>query len=111
MRTIDMEKIFYPIGEVVEKTGINPSTIRYWEKHFVELSPRKTEKGTRRFTADEIETLRLINHLVKERGMTVKGAGQMLKDNRENTIKNWEVVKKLKEIKKMLTSIRDEIEE
>ena len=106
-----MEKIYYSIGEVADTTGVNPSTIRYWEKNFTELSPDKTTKGTRLFKDSDIEILRLINHLIKERGMTVKGARQKLKENKKETINTWEIVKKLQDIKKMLTGIRDEMEE
>jgi DNA-binding transcriptional MerR regulator len=106
-----MEKIYYSIGEVAEKTGVNPSTIRYWEKNFVELTPDKTSKGTRIYKQSDIEILRLINHLVRDRGMTVRGARQMLKDNRDKTMNNWEIVKKLQEIKEMLNGIVDETED
>ena len=106
-----MEKIYYSIGEVAEETGVNPSTIRYWEKNFTELKPDKTSKGTRIFKKSDIETIRLIKYLVRERGMTVKGARQMLRDNRDKTLNNWEIVSKLKEIKKMLESITDVSEE
>lgn len=106
-----MEKIYYSIGEVADITGVTPSTIRYWEKNFTELSPDKTSKGTRLFKTSDIEVLKLINHLIKERGMTVRGARQKLKDNREEAENTWEIVKKLQEIKKMLTGIRDEMEE
>ena len=106
-----MEKIYYSIGEVADITGVSPSTIRYWEKNFTELSPDKTSKGTRLFKTSDIEVLKLINHLIKERGMTVRGARQKLKDNRKEAENTWEIVKKLQEIKKMLTGIRDEMEE
>ncbi|MDD4109800.1 MAG: MerR family transcriptional regulator [Prolixibacteraceae bacterium] len=106
-----MEKIYYSIGEVADITGVSPSTIRYWEKNFTELSPDKTSKGTRLFKTSDIEVLKLINHLIKERGMTVRGARQKLKDNRKEEENTWEIVKKLQEIKKMLTGIRDEMEE
>lgn len=102
-----IEKVFFSIGEVAEKVEVTPSSIRYWEKHFSELNPKTNEKGTRLFSPEDIETVKLIHHLVKERGMTIKGARQKLKDNKEETINNWEIVKRLRQIKEELTAIRD----
>ena len=87
--------------------GLNPSHIRYWEKQFEALKPFKNKKGNRLFTKEDVETIRLINYLVKERGLTIKGARQKLKDNREDTLNNYEVVKKLQDIKQELIEIRD----
>ncbi len=105
-----MEKIFFSIGEVANIAGVTPSTIRYWESCFDELSPRKSTKGTRLFDNDDIETVKFINYLVKERGMTIKGAQQKLRKNREDTVNNWEIVKRLQKIKDELISINKELE-
>ena len=107
----EIEKIYYSIGEVSRRTGVSTSSIRYWEKKFDELSPHKNTKGTRFFNENDIETVKLINHLVRERGITIKGTQQKLKDNREETINTWKIVKKLQNIKKNLSDIRDEMEE
>ncbi len=106
-----MEKIFFSIGEVANMVNVTPSTIRYWESCFDELSPRKSTKGTRLFDKEDIETVKFINFLVKERGMTIKGAQQKIKENREDTVNNWEVVKRLQKIKDELISIKKELEE
>lgn len=108
---VNIEKVFYSIGEVAGITGSAPSTIRYWEKQFPELSPQKNDKGTRFYSTGDIETIKLINHLVRERGLTIKGVRQKLKENRNETVKSWEIVNKLQNIKKILTEIRDEMEE
>ncbi|NLB26260.1 MAG: MerR family transcriptional regulator [Bacteroidales bacterium] len=105
------EKVFFSIGEVASATGTTPSAIRYWEKNFPELSPKKSEKGTRFYTSADIETVKLINHLVREKGMTIKGVKQKLKQNRDETLKIWELIDKLQNIKKILTEIKDEMEE
>ena len=107
----NIEKVFYSIGEVAGITGTTPSSIRYWEKNFTELSPHKNDKGTRFYNADDIETIKLIAYLVRDRGMTIKGAQQKLKENRDETIKTWEIVNKLNDIKKILIEIRDEMGE
>ena len=106
-----IEKIFFPIGEVAEMFGVNQSLIRFWEKEFDILKPQKNKKGNRLFTKQDIENLRLIFHLVKERGMTLSGAKQKLKNNIEDTSKNFEVVKKLQNIKSQLLDIKAELDE
>ena len=100
-----VEKLYYSIGEVAEIFDVNPSLIRFWEKEFDILKPRKNKKGNRLFTPADIENLHIIYHLVKERGMTLKGAQRKLKENRDDTINNGEVVKTLKDIKDMLLEI------
>lgn len=107
----EIEKIYYSVGEVSEMFGLNPSHIRYWEKQFEALKPFKNKKGNRLFTKDDIETIRLINYLVKERGLTIKGARQKLKDNREDTLNNFEIAKKLQDIKQELIAIRNGFED
>ena len=106
-----IEKIFFPIGEVAEMFGVNQSLIRFWEKEFDILKPHKNKKGNRLFTKQDIENLRLIFHLVKERGMTLSGAKQKLKNNIEDTTKNFEVIKKLQNIKSQLLDIKTELDE
>ncbi len=69
------------------------------------------EEGTRLFTKEDVETAKLIHHLVKERGMTIKGAQQKLKDNREETIHNFEIVQRLQDVRKQLVEIRDEMQD
>lgn len=103
-----MEKIYFTIGEVAVIVGVSPSSIRYWEQNFDELKPRKSEKGTRLFSQPDIELLKLICFLVKERGLTIKGARKKLKENREDTIKTWELVRRLQTVKAGLIAIRDE---
>ena len=83
------------------------SNIRYWENQFEALKPFKNKKGNRLFTKDDIETIRIIYHLVKERGLTINGARQKLKENREDTLNNYEIVKRLQDIKQELIEIRD----
>jgi DNA-binding transcriptional MerR regulator len=103
----EIEKIYYTVGEVSGMFGLNPSHIRYWEQQFEALKPFKNKKGNRLFTKEDIETIRLINHLVKERGLTIKGARQKLKDNREDTLNNYEIVKRLQDIKQELIELKE----
>ncbi len=105
-----IEKVFYPIGEVAEMFQVNTSTIRFWENEFDVIKPQKNKKGNRLFLPEDIEQIKLIYHLIKERGLTIKGAKQKLKDNRDETLTNHEMVDRLKNIRQMLIDIRDEME-
>ncbi len=100
-------KLFYSIGEVAKMFGINESTLRFWEKEFDIINPRKSGKGTRYYKKEDIENVRLVFHLVKERGLTLAGAKQKIKVNPENIKKNEEVVARLKGIKEELLALKD----
>jgi len=104
-----IEKVFYSIGEVADLFGVNTSNIRFWENEFDILKPHKNNKGNRMFTKEDIENLKIIYHLLKERGMTIKGAQKKLKENKEDTLQNYEVVSRLQEIRQMLVDIREEL--
>jgi len=105
-----IEKIFYNIGEVAEMLGVNQSLIRFWEKEFDIIKPQKNKKGNRLFTQPDIDNLRLIFHLVKERGMTLKGAKLKLQGQKQEITDSFEIVKKLQSVKEQLLSIKSELE-
>lgn len=104
-----IEKVFYSIGEVAEMFGVNQSNIRFWENEFDILKPHKNAKGNRMFTPEDIENLKIIYHLLREKGMTIKGAKKKLRENKEDTVQNIEVVTRLQEIRQVLIEMRDEI--
>jgi Predicted transcriptional regulators len=104
-----IEKVYYSIGEVAEMFRVNTSLIRFWEKEFDIIKPKKNKKGNRLFTKQDIDNFHIIFNLVKERGMTLKGAQKKLKENREDTINNFEVVKALKNIRDVLIEIRENL--
>ena len=103
------EKLFYKIGEVAEMFGVNVSLIRFWEKEFDILKPKKNKKGNRLFTKKDVDNLTIIYHLVKERGFTLEGAKQKLKENKSDTIDNIEIVNHLKDIRGLLVKLREEL--
>ena len=105
----DIDKLFYSIGEVAKKYKVNVSLIRFWEKEFDILKPKKNKKGNRMFTKKDMENLDVIFHLVKERGFTLDGAKKKLKENKQDTIDNITIVNKLKEIRRFLTDLREEL--
>ena len=80
-------KLYFSISEVAQMFDVNESTLRFWEKEFDIINPRKTSKGARFYKQEDIDAVRLIYHLVKERGMTLAGARQKLKDIKETTIR------------------------
>jgi DNA-binding transcriptional MerR regulator len=102
-----IEKVFYSIGEVAEMFQVKPSLIRFWEKEFDIIKPKKNKKGNRFFTKEDIDHFHLIYHLVKERGLTLKGAQMKLKENKEDVLNNFEVVQSLQEIKKVLLELKE----
>jgi DNA-binding transcriptional MerR regulator len=102
-----VEKVYYAIGEVAEMFQVKTSLIRFWEKEFDIIKPKKNKKGNRFFTCEDIDNFHLIFHLVKERGMTLKGAQMNLKENREDVLGNFEIVKSLQDIKKMLLELKE----
>lgn len=103
------EKHYYSIGEVAGKFGLAPSTLRFWEKEFDTIKPFKNKKGDRFYNQEDIDHLSLINHLVKERGMTLKGAKTKIKENKSETENTFEIVQKLQMIKSYLLEIKDEL--
>jgi DNA-binding transcriptional MerR regulator len=104
-----IEKIYYTIGEVAEIFDVNQSLIRFWEKEFDILRPQKNKKGNRLFTKYDIENLKLIYHLVKERGYTLQGAKDKLRQNRENIVNTVQMIASLNQVKEFLLELKKEL--
>lgn len=102
-------KRYYSIGEVAEAFKVNASLIRFWEKEFDSIQPKKNAKGNRKFRPEDIKNLELIYHLVKERGFTLEGAKTHLKEDKTQTLNNFEIVRKLEKIKSELTEIKNQL--
>tara|TARA_A100001035_G_C27729412_1_gene476003 strand:- start:548 stop:883 length:336 start_codon:yes stop_codon:yes gene_type:complete len=102
-------KIFYSIGETAKMFNVTVSLLRFWEKEFSVLKPKKNKKGNRLFTKKDLENLKIIYHLVKERGFTLNGAKKKLKENKKDTIDNIKIVNKLKDIKHFLIKLKEEL--
>lgn len=101
------DKLYYSIGEVATAFGVNSSLIRFWEKEFEIISPKKDTKGSRKFSADDVKKLQLIYYLVKEQGFTLEGARQRLKDEKQKTLSNFEIVAKLEKVKRELVALKE----
>ena len=103
------QKLFYKISEVAEIFDINISAVRFWEKEFDILIPKKNKKGNRLFTHKDIENIKIIHYLLKEQGFTVEGAKKKLKENKLDTIDNVQIINHLKEIKRFLAKLKEEL--
>lgn len=102
-----VEKLYYTIGEVANMFGVNTSLIRFWEKNFDVIKPKKNKKGNRLFTKADINNFKLIYHLVKEQRLTLEGARKKLSENKEDTVNNFEAIESLKRIREMLVEVRE----
>jgi DNA-binding transcriptional MerR regulator len=104
-----IEKKYFSIGEVAEMLNVATSLIRFWESEFDIIKPKKNRKGNRQFTREDIDNVKLIYHLVKEKGYTLQGAKDLLRDGNEAMKERVEIIDSLKKIKKFLLEIRTKI--
>ena len=103
------KKMFYSMGEVAEMFDVKPSLLRFWEAEFDILKPKRNKKGNRLFTPADVENLKLIYHLVKERGMTLEGAKRTMKQSRRGggLSRDAELLERLQKIRSELAAVRD----
>lgn len=102
------DKLYYSMGEVTKAFNVNPSLIRFWEKEFDVLNPKKNSRGNRKFSKKDLEYLKTIYHLVKERGYTLEGAREYMKSHK-NKISNHEMIEKLEKVKLELLKIKNQL--
>lgn len=103
-------KLYYSISEVAKMFNVNESLLRYWEKEFPIISPKKAGGNIRQYRKEDIENVRLVYHLVKEKGMTLQGAKQKLKMNKETTLRTTEILDRLRLVREELVSMRKELD-
>ncbi|MBU2995360.1 MerR family transcriptional regulator [Cellulophaga baltica] len=103
------EKRYYGIGEIAKAFNVNTSLIRFWEKEFDVLQPKKNAKGNRKFTPQDVKNLQLIYHLVKERGFTLDGAKTHLKESKSQTLSTFDIIQKLEGVKAELIKIKNQL--
>ena len=106
----EIEKIYYSIGEVAEQFNVAPSLIRFWESEFELIQPKKNRKGNRQFTKEDIENVRTIYHLVKQKGFTLQGAKEMLRNDTQAVKDKMEIYGSLKKIRQFLVEVRDKLQ-
>ncbi|MCG8475462.1 MAG: MerR family transcriptional regulator [Cytophagales bacterium] len=102
-------KRYYSIGEVAEELGVAPSLIRFWESEFDAIRPKKNRKGNRQFTKEDIEVIKQVYHLVKERGYTLQGAKDYLNKQDESFKDHIEMIDSLKSIKNFLKELKEKL--
>ncbi|MDX5437333.1 MAG: MerR family transcriptional regulator [Pontibacter sp.] len=105
----EIEKQYYTIGEVAAMFDVAPSLIRFWETEFEQLKPKKNKKGNRQYTSKDIETLRTVYHLVKERGYTIQGARDVMKNKPVQAKDKMEMIESLVKVKSFLQGIKDQL--
>jgi len=103
------EKRYYKIGEIANAFSVNRSLIRFWDKEFEIINPKKNAKGNRMFTLEDVENLKLIYNLVKERGFTLEGAKQKLNGNKEGVVHNYQIISRLEKVKAELMNIKNQL--
>src|SRR5690606_27929795 len=105
----EINKLYYTMGEVTEMFGVNASQIRFYEREFDILQPKKNKKGNRLFTQSDIANLKVIFNLVKDKGYTLQGARDYLKSNKNEARENQRIVDSLENLKKFLIEVRDSL--
>jgi len=103
------EKRYYRIGEIAKAFDVNASLIRFWDKEFEALKPQKNAKGNRRFTPEDVQNLKLIYNLVKERGYTLEGAKTYLKEQNQKSLNDFDIITKLERVKNELIKIKNQL--
>ncbi len=103
------DKRYYSIGELAKAFNVNASLIRFWDKEFDILKPKKNAKGNRMFTPEDVKNLQLIFHLVKERGFTLEGAKTHLKQGQKKTLDKYEIIARLEAVKVQLVNMKNSL--
>ncbi len=109
LKEFEITKLYYSIGEVAAMFNVSTSLIRFWESEFEILQPKKNRRGVRLFTQEDIKNLKVIFHLVKERGFTLEGAKKKLKQNPDDSIRKSEIVDSLKKIRSFLAEVKENL--
>ena len=105
----EIEKLYYSIGEVSDMFNVAPSLIRFWESEFDLIKPKKNRKGNRQFTKEDIDSVRTIYHLVKEKGFTLQGAKEMLKNDTQSIKDKMGLLESLKKVRSFLVEVREKL--
>ena len=105
----EIEKLYYSIGEVAEIFSVAPSLIRFWESEFELIKPKKNRKGNRQFTKEDIDNVRTIYHLVKEKGYTLQGAKEMLRNDTQAVRDKMECIDSLNRVRGFLVELREKM--
>lgn len=103
----EIEKLYYSIGEIATMLNVNTSLIRFWEKEFDIINPKKNKKGNRMFSRDDVKNLKLIFHLVKQKGYTLQGAQASLENGKKAALEDMEAIERLQKVRGFLLEIKE----
>ncbi len=107
---LSIQKRFYKIGEVSEILEIPLSTLRFWEKNFTLIRPGRTPGGVRVYTPADIEKIRMVHYLVKDKGMTLQGAEQAIKSGKSTAVNKFQAIERLRQIRNELAELKEAID-
>lgn len=105
----DIQKVYFSIGEVADMFDVAPSLIRFWETEFDIIKPKKDKKGNRKFTQQDIDNVRLVYHLVKEKGYTHAGAKDIISKKGQKAQNNIDAIESLKKVKSFLEELKSQL--
>jgi DNA-binding transcriptional MerR regulator len=105
----DISKLYYTMGEITQMFDVNASQIRFYEKEFDILQPKKNKKGNRLFTPEDVENLKIIFSLVKDKGFTLQGAKDYLRQNKTEVKENQKVIDSLERLKQFLLEVKEQL--
>lgn len=105
----EIEKLYFSIGEVAEIFNVAPSLIRFWESEFDIIKPKKNRKGNRQFTKEDIDNVKTIFHLVKEKGFTLQGAKEMLRNDSQSVRDKMDMIDSLRKVRGFLVELREKL--
>lgn len=105
----EINKLYYTMGEVTEMFQVNASQIRFYEREFPIIQPKKNKKGNRLFTPEDVSNLKIIFNLVKEKGYTLQGAREYLRNNKDAVRENQRIINSLERLKQFLIEVKDSL--
>lgn len=105
----EITKLYYPIGEVADMFEVNTSMIRFYEKEFDILQPKKNAKGNRLFRHEDIDNLKIIFNLIKDKGFTLQGAKDYMKSNKNEVVENQKIIDSLEKLKSFMLTLNEQL--
>jgi len=111
METPEEKKAFYRIGEVAAMFGLKPSHLRFWEQEIPRLKPLKNRKGDRLYTEKDINLIRHIIYLTRDKGLTLEGVRKQTEQPAAETEVRERLLERLRHLKAALLDIKDALDE
>lgn len=103
------DKRYYSIGEIAKAFNVNTSLLRFWEKEFKEIQPKKKQSGARKYTPEDVIIIEKIYYLVKEKGLTIEGTKKQLKIKNPSDSNTQIIIQKLEKLKADLLMLKEKL--